>query len=184
MRGTLNRDRIAATCLSVLLITIAPRALVLTGSASGQARALEQPSAKPQAVIPPPRKFKLPDPAVQRTESDGQTKPGDEQRDLSTSLVPPITPLPPSATVPDSATRRDDTGATPDSPPCLPIDAELIPGRVVQPIDLVNALRLTGAAQHRYCRHPAANLRGDGRPDGGARSLAAVTLLRAKLVPI
>ena len=47
--------------------------------------------------------------------------------------------------VPDSATRRDDSSATPAPPPRLPLDTELIPGRVVEPIDLANALRLTGA---------------------------------------
>ena len=48
--------------------------------------------------------------------------------------------------MPDSAsTGTDDSGATPAPPPRLPIDTELIPGRVVQPIDLANALRLTGA---------------------------------------
>jgi outer membrane protein TolC len=38
-----------------------------------------------------------------------------------------------------------DSGATPAPPPRLPIDNTLIPGLVVQPIDLANALRLGGA---------------------------------------
>ena len=86
--------------------------------------------------------------------------------------------------VPDSAAKPDDSGATPAPPPRLPVDTELIPGRVVEPIDLANALRLTGARRPGYRRRPAANLRGHGRPDGGARPLAAIALLRADLVSV
>ncbi len=96
-------------------------------------------------MIPPPRQFTLTDPAVRHTELEGQSQPGESRRGMSSPSIPAITPLPPSAVVPDSATRRDDSGGTPAPPPRLPIDTELIPGRVVEPIDLANALRLAGA---------------------------------------
>ena len=79
-----------------------------------------------------------------RTDVNGQAQPGEARTDLPTQPIPPITPLPPSAVVPDSAAARETSGGTPAPPPRLPIDTELIPGRVVQPIDLANALRLAG----------------------------------------
>jgi outer membrane protein TolC len=76
---------------------------------------------------------------------DGPKKPDGIDRETSASSVPEITPLPDKAAAADSAGKGDDTGATPAAPPRLPVDTELIPGREVVPIDLANALRLTGA---------------------------------------
>ena len=68
------------------------------------------------------------------------------EQETSAASVPPITPLPDAAVVPDSATSRDELGRHAGSAATrLPVDTELIPGRVVEPIDLANALRLTGA---------------------------------------
>jgi outer membrane protein TolC len=118
---------------------------VITVSVRAQAPVPEQRSSKPRPAIPPPRRFQARDPAVNLAESNSQTKPGSPEADRSALPVPPITPLPAAAVVPDSAARTDDSGTTPAPPPRLPIDTELIPGRVVEPIDLANALRLTGA---------------------------------------
>jgi outer membrane protein TolC len=145
MRWIVNGERHMATRLSSLLTALAAAAVVVTGSARGQTPAPEPVSSKPGPVIPPPRRFKLRDPAVRRTAAGSQAKPGGPQPEMSDASVPPITPLPASAVTPESATRRDEPNATPAPPPRLPIDSELIPGRVVEPIDLANALRLTGA---------------------------------------
>jgi outer membrane protein TolC len=126
-------------------MTIALAADVVTASARAQTPAPDQASAKRQVVIPPPRRFKLSDPALTPAGASRQTRPGEVPQEMSSSSVPAITPLSPSDITPDSDKERDDKSAVPSSPPRLPIDAELIPGRVVQPIDLVNALRLTGA---------------------------------------
>lgn len=142
MRCILNHERLTASCLSALVAIAA--AVILTGNVRGQPSAPEQVSSNPKIVIPPPRRLTRNDTAAVQTESNGQKNPDSPVGETSTSSVPPITPLPESAVVPDSATRRDDSGVTPAPPPRLPIDTELIPGRVVQPIDLVNALRLTG----------------------------------------
>lgn len=144
MAWILNNERHTATWLSLLLTTIAGAA-VLTGSVHGQTSGPEQPPPRPRSVIPAPRRFTLNDPAVGHTELDGQAQSSAGRQDMSSPSIPPITPLPPSAMVPDSATRRDESTGTPAPPPRLPIDTELIPGRVVEPIDLANALRLAGA---------------------------------------
>jgi outer membrane protein TolC len=144
MPWILNSKGLTSSCRSALLMTIAATA-VSPGRAHAQVPPLEQPSPKPRSVIPPPRPFTLKDRGVARTDSNGQAKPGSPEQAATTLPVPAITPLPPSAVVPDSATERSVSGATPAPPPRLPIDTELIPGRVVQPIDLANALRLAGA---------------------------------------
>jgi outer membrane protein TolC len=144
MPWVLNSESITTSRLTVLLTTMVAAAVV-TGSARGQTPAPEQLSSKTRPLIPDPRQFKLKDPAAGRTGLDGQTKPDGPGRDPSILSVPPITPLPDAAVVPDSTAKREDSGVTPAPPPRLPIDTELIPGRVVEPVDLGNALRLTGA---------------------------------------
>jgi outer membrane protein TolC len=144
MRWILNSKGLTSSCRSAVLMTIGAAA-VSPGSAHAQAPALGQPSPKPRAVIPTPRQFTLKDQGVAQAESDGQAKPGSPEQAATTPPVPPITPLPPPAVVPDSAAPRDEPSGTPAPPPRLPIDTELIPGRVVEPIDLANALRLAGA---------------------------------------
>ena len=144
MTWILNRAKGTATSLSSFL-TIIAAAAVLSGIARGQTQAPEPLLAKPKSVIPRPRQFKLTDPAVGRTELGRQARPGGAQPEMSAPSVPPISPLPESAVVPDSAARRDEPNATPAPPPRAPVDTELIPGRVVEPIDLANALKLTGA---------------------------------------
>lgn len=61
----------------------------------------------------------------------------------SSSPVATGSPGNPAGATADS--RDPVSGATPASPPRLPIDTTLIPGMTVQPIDLANALRLGGA---------------------------------------
>jgi outer membrane protein TolC len=144
MRWVLKSERVTATCWSSLLTTILA-AMVVAGSAHGQAPASVPLSSKPTTVIPPPRPFEQKVPAAGGAELSGQAKSDGPSQEPSALSIPPITPLPDAAVVPDSAIKRDESGATPAPPPRLPVDTELIPGRVVEPIDLANALRLTGA---------------------------------------
>jgi outer membrane protein TolC len=147
MRWIRNTERLPASCLTAWLMTIAA-AEVVKGTARGQAPpapAPEKASSRPSRVIPPPRQFKLKDPAVGRTELNGQTNRAGLRQETSTPSAPEISPLPDAARVPDSGARPDDSGATPAPPPRLPVDTALIPGRLVEPIDLANALRLAGA---------------------------------------
>jgi outer membrane protein TolC len=144
MRWILNSKGLATNCRSAMLLTIAAAA-VFTGRAHAQVPALEQPSSNSRAMIPAPRQFTLNDLGVTRTEVNRQARPGSPEQGAATAPIPAITPLPPSAVVPDSAAARTESSGTPDPPPRVPIDTELIPGRVVEPIDLANALRLAGA---------------------------------------
>jgi outer membrane protein TolC len=144
MRWMLPSQRRTASCMSAMLITLAASASI-TCKASGQTPGVAAVPSKPGTLIPPPRQFEPRDPAVRPTESVDQTAVRGPQPGMSTSSVPPITPLPDAAAVPDSGASVNDSGATPAPPPRRPVDTTLIPGRVVEPIDLGNALRLTGA---------------------------------------
>jgi outer membrane protein TolC len=144
MTRILNSERSAANWLPPVLMTIAAAAVVTAG-ARGQTAVPEQPSSKPKTVIPAPRQFHLKDSAVGRTDSDGQTTRGDARQAMPTPSVPPITPLPEADALPGSTVGSDESSATPAPPPRAPVDTELIPGRIVEPIDLANALRLAGA---------------------------------------
>ena len=84
----------------------------------------------------------------------------------------------------DSAASRTDSGATPAPPPRLPVDTDADPGpggRADRPGQRAETGRGTRAG---YRDRPAAHPRGRGRPEPGARSLAAVALLRADLVSV
>jgi outer membrane protein TolC len=59
--------------------------------------------------------------------------------------MPAAAALPTGRAGPAESPVERDTGATPAPPPRLPVDTTLIPGRLVEPIDLANALRLGGA---------------------------------------
>ena len=140
-----KREKVAAARRWPLGFTTAI-ALATACGVYGQTRASEPPAAESKGVIPPPREFRPKDPAVRRSGlSITQTKPGGERPDMSISAVPAISALPESDKSLDSARSAIDPPATPVPPPRLPVDTELIPGRVVEPIDLANALRLTGA---------------------------------------
>ena len=75
---------------------------------------------------------------------------------------PAAPPVPTAAALPAgpagaaASPRASATGATPAPPPRLPVDTTLIPGRVVEPIDLANALKLAGAHRAGYRDRPAA----------------------------
>ena len=61
--------------------------------------------------------------------------------------VPTAAALPPGTMGPVPSPGDSDSVAPPAPPPRLPVDTTLIPGRVVQPIDLANALKLAGATE-------------------------------------
>ena len=144
MKWIANNEKLAARFVSAALMTIMGSSVV-SQSASGQAPATERLPPRAGIEIPPPRQFKLKDPVVRRTELKVQ-KPLDIQQEKRVdSTVPEIAPLQGADTVAESETTPVAKDATPAPPPRLPVDTALIPGRVVEPIDLANALRLAGA---------------------------------------
>ena len=117
--------------------------------ARSQSPAPEPVQSPSRAVIPPPRRFGPKDPTVSRIRVGGITSLSGPQEGTS---VPPLTvptasPLPDSVRAPGSTATTEESRATPAPPPRLPVDTTLIPGRVVEPIDLANALKLTGARE-------------------------------------
>jgi outer membrane protein TolC len=144
MRCVLESAGLKARCRITILLSIAATA-VGAATVHAQSPANAPTAAKPKRLIPPPKPFTLIDPVVAQTGLSGQVTRPPGVQDQADPRVPAITPLPTEAIVPNSGTSRGDSSTTPAPPPHLPIDTELIPGRVVQPIDLANALRLTGA---------------------------------------
>lgn len=96
--------------------------------------------------IPAPRRFASSDPQVGRVRisSASATVP---QEGVGVPSVPAAAALPAGLGESSAKIEEPESGTTPAPPPRLPVDTTLIPGRVVQPIDLANALRLAGAAQ-------------------------------------
>jgi outer membrane protein TolC len=139
MSWILNHELITATRLLTVLITFVV-AQAVNSHACAQTSGPEQLSSQPRTAIPPPKRFKPIDRAVGRTEARSQAKPAGPQQE-----TPSVMPLPEPPVMSDLGVKSEDSGATPAPPPRLPLDTELIPGRVVQPIDLANALRLAGA---------------------------------------
>jgi outer membrane protein TolC len=137
-------ERLAARLFSASLI--ATMALsVVTRCTLGQIPDLGQAPPRPRSEIPRPKQFRLRDPAVQRIELKLQKPPDVQQETRVAPTIPDIAPLQGAAEASESEKTPRDSGATPAPPPRLPVDTALIPGRVVEPIDLANALRLAGA---------------------------------------
>ena len=144
MKWIANNEKLAARFVSAVLMTIMGSSVVLQ-SASGQAPPTEQLPPRASIEIPPPRQFKLKDPVVRRTQLKVQKPLDIKQEKTVDRTVPEIAPLQGAATVAESETTPVAKDATPAPPARLPVDTALIPGRVVEPIDLANALRLAGA---------------------------------------
>jgi outer membrane protein TolC len=137
-------ERRAARLFSASLKAIVALSAV-TRCTFGQIPNLEQAPSRPRREIPQPKQFKLRDPAVQRIELKLQ-KPSEVQQETRVApTIPDIAPLQEAAKAAESEKTPGDSGTTPAPPPRLPVDTALIPGRVVEPIDLANALRLAGA---------------------------------------
>jgi outer membrane protein TolC len=95
--------------------------------------------------IQPPRRFPHSDPAAPRTRMAAEPSPSRMQNGMTAQSLPSALALP-DVTKPDvPAPGSEGTATTPSPPARLPIDTALIPGRTVEPIDLANALKLTGA---------------------------------------
>ena len=144
MKWTANYEKLAARVVSAGLMTIFC-SWAVSQSATGQTPAIVQLDSGTGIEIPPPRQFKLKDPVVRRTELKVQKPLDIQQEKKADPNVPEIAPLQDAATVAESETIPNAKDATPAPPPRLPVDTALIPGRVVEPIDLANALRLAGA---------------------------------------
>lgn len=114
----------------------------LTGTASGQATGVGG-IREPRPYIPPPKP-----PAASRSTSErvpiASSSMIGEQEGVGAPAFPEALP-----SVERSGSARASVGSasdeSPAAPPRLPVDPTLIPGRVVEPIDLANALRLGGA---------------------------------------
>jgi len=96
-------------------------------------------------VIPPPKAFESKEPTARPIGLGGVAALPGLRQGMAAPSVPTIAPVPEAAGPADSSDRRDSSAGTPPPPPRLPVDTTLIPGRVVEPIDLANALKLTGA---------------------------------------
>ncbi len=132
-------------CASLFLVMLA-----VAGNfapARGQSPASESVPVKSGISIPPPRQFDLKDPVARRIRVGGMTSERGPQDGTGAATLPTAAPLPTTTRAPDSAASTGDSGATPAPPPRLPVDTTLIPGRAVEPIDLANALKLTGARE-------------------------------------
>lgn len=120
-------------------------------AASGQemtsiAGRASSPTARPS--IPPPRRYQPSDSSVGRL---GIASASRERVQGTTGARPPsppsVAPLPAGGRESSGKVAEPESGITPEPPPRLPVDTTLIPGRVVQPIDLANALKLAGATE-------------------------------------
>jgi outer membrane protein TolC len=131
---------------SALLLLLTAWGFV-AGTARGQSPAPEPVTTQSRASIPPPRQYDLKDPKVTRIRVGGISSLSGPPQGTGAASIPTAAPLPSTPRVPDSAASTDESGATPAPPPRLPVDTTLIPGRAVEPIDLANALKLTGARE-------------------------------------
>lgn len=134
---------------------------IAAGAASGQATPsvpVPGPAPESRPTIPPPRRVPtaaMPPDAT--TPTSASTTPSPRRVPIATASIlvpqegvgapslPAAAALPAGAALPAASSRAEGPGATPAPPPRLPVDTTLIPGRVIQPIDLANALRLGGA---------------------------------------
>ena len=145
--------------------------------------------AGPASSIPPPRRFVRRDaesergfgplgagckPAAGADRDEGRSrrhrapKPWPERRDILARRLAAADP------------GRTPAPAAPSTGSAL--DASLIPGRSIEPIDLANALKLAGARDAGHRPRPAAGQRGDRRPRLACAHLAAQPVPRADLV--
>ena len=145
MRRILGMETSTATSVSPSLVLLMLWGIVAC-PASGQSTAPEPVPARSKIVIPPPRLFDRKDPTVSRIRLGASTSLPGLQETGATSL-PTAAPLPAPPGAAESTPNSDSSSATPPPPPHLPVDTALIPGRVVEPIDLANALKLTGARE-------------------------------------
>jgi outer membrane protein TolC len=115
-----------------------------SGPASGQAPAPEPSASRPR--IPPPRRYApgAPQDGRVRIASASTTV---VQGATGTSSMPTAAALPAGRGESSLKVEEPESGTTPAPPPRLPVDTTLVPGRVVQPIDLANALKLAGATE-------------------------------------
>jgi outer membrane protein TolC len=115
--------------------------------------------ARPATTIPWPRPIRADDPASRRASGPPPARIGDPGRGAGTA-APPGAPAPIPPPIPGPAGGE---GAAPPGPArattAMALDAAKIPGRTIEPIDLVSALRLAGArdldiaiARQRICR--------------------------------
>ena len=142
VKGLASTRRVPAWLLAPAALAVF--AVAACGQTTGTPPGLEASSA-PRIRIPPPRRFATGDPAVRRVQITSATI-GPARDTTATPSVPTAAALPTgtAGTGPVRMSEGRDSGTPPEPPPRLPVDTTLIPGRVVEPIDLANALRLAG----------------------------------------
>jgi outer membrane protein TolC len=150
MKRMLADEKPAAACGWVLALLLAAH-LAIAAVARGQSTTSDPVPAAPRPSIPPPKRFGPKDPAARLIGRESVTSVAGSQDGTAASSLPTISPLPDASISPRSTDRRDNSPdgasnstAMPPPPPRLPIDTTLIPGRIVEPIDLANALKLNG----------------------------------------
>ena len=116
---------------------------LMTGPVWGQSSAAVPEPVSSRPAIPPPRHFGLNDPVVRRARTAAEAAHSTQSDQMAAPAVPSVVPLPGAGTAGTTASP-DSRASTPPPPPHLPIDTALIPGQVVEPIDLANAFKLAG----------------------------------------
>jgi outer membrane protein TolC len=96
--------------------------------------------------IPPPRHFVPDAQAVGRIRIAAASRSG-AQEPAAAPSVPAAAALPVGSAGAGAGPDDSASRAIPQPPPRLPLDTTLIPGRVIEPIDLANALKLAGATE-------------------------------------
>lgn len=149
--GVRNAVKMASRRRMVNLRRMSVTALVIcawtSGVASGQTTASAPEPGPAQTVrprIPPPRIYDRRDVKPVRTPIATATLAG-MQETSGTASIPAAPALPPGAAPGSSRPGEARLNPDPAPPARLPIDSALIPGRIVEPIDLANVLRLAGA---------------------------------------
>jgi outer membrane protein TolC len=140
-----NETRLAVRASARLVMLIAWG--LVGGPARAQSQGTEPVKTLSRISIPPPRQYDLKDPKATRIRVGGITSLSGPQPGTGDGPIPTAAPLPGMIRGPVPTAGTDDTGATPAPPPRVPVDTALIPGRAVEPIDLANALKLTGARE-------------------------------------
>lgn len=121
---------------------------IWAAAASGQEMTSIAGGASPAVArlsIPPPRRYQPSESSVRRVEAASASP--ERQQGPTEGLPPSVAPLPVAGGESSVKVLEPESGTTPAPPPRLPVDTTLIPGRVVQPIDLANALKLAGATE-------------------------------------
>ncbi len=161
-------------------------ALVCAAGPAHAQSAVPAPAAAPppesRPKIPPPRHFAPDAPAVGRVRIAAASRSGAQEPAAAPSV--PVAAALPVGPAGAGAGPDASVSASLAPPPRLPLDTTLIPGRVIQPIDLANALKLAGATELDIATARQRILQAAANLSQARAPLAAVAVLRADLVSV